>query len=353
MAAPYQIENCKFLNELTGNEYHFVFCSKLENNRPKYWSNTPFEKINIHILNTPIVDFKNLYLNLDVFSKLKELKPDVIIVGGYNIPTGILSAIWGRYNNIETVLYLERLLPSGFIKSRAKKIFLYFVSKLFDKIIAVGNDAYKEYFHLNKKIRNIPYLINLSRYGSTFVKPANKMVDFLYSGRFDENQNVINVAKAFKILSQERSDVRMTFSGNGPLEVDLNRICSDELSSKRIRFDNEYASWFDLPELYRKADVLVAPLNHSGWGFVIQEAMASGLPVISTLQTTASSEYIINNYNGKICETDVDSILSSMRYYVEYPLKIEEHSRVNENIFSIQNYEYFITEFDQFVSGVK
>ena len=40
------------------------------------------------------------------------------------------------------------------------------------------------------------------------------------------------------------------------------------------------------------------PSLYEAWGVVIHEAVISGLPVITTYQTGASSDFVINNKNG-------------------------------------------------------
>jgi len=96
MAAPYQIENCKYLNQFTGNEYYFIFTLDLESNRPVYWKNLPFEEENTLVLKTPKFITKKIYYNPDVFEELNKLNPDVVIVGGYNNLTGFLAALWAK-----------------------------------------------------------------------------------------------------------------------------------------------------------------------------------------------------------------------------------------------------------------
>jgi rhamnosyl/mannosyltransferase len=78
--------------------------------------------------------------------------------------------------------------------------------------------------------------------------------------------------------------------GIGPLEAQLRALAAQLGVSNRVIFAGE-ASDDELPAYYRAADVFVLPSNSraEAFGIVILEAMASGLPVISTDVGTATS----------------------------------------------------------------
>ena len=63
------------------------------------------------------------------------------------------------------------------------------------------------------------------------------------------------------------------------------------------------------------ADVFVLPTREDIWGLVIEEAMACGLPIISTEQCAAALELVKNGRNGYIIPVEnverlTESILS-------------------------------------------
>lgn len=345
-ASPYQVENCKYLNEKTDNTYHFVFYLQQEINRPKYWESVPFNPINIHILKKPFHLTKNLYINFDVIHKLKEIDPDIVVISGYTLLTGIYAAIWAKLNNKKTILFLERFLPSSNLKRFIKASILKLLSILFDKFIVVGNDAYKEYFYLKNK-KNVHYLINLDRYNVPEKQYFhNQKVNFLYSGRFSKNQNTHTIVEAFLELCQKYDNIKLTLSGYGEeLEQIQEKIYKSNFSAS-VEIDNSYDSWFKLPTLYQKADILLAPLNHSGWGFVIEEAMASSLAIISTYETTAAAEYIIDNYNGFIINSSKENIKQAMERYILERELVRLHGNRNLEIKQNVSYDYMIKKFN-------
>ena len=61
-----------------------------------------------------------------------------------------------------------------------------------------------------------------------------------------------------------------------------------------------FKDWNELPAAYAQGHVLCMPSRHDGWGLVVPEALAAGLPVISTDRTGAAIEFINNGTNGWI-----------------------------------------------------
>ena len=59
-----------------------------------------------------------------------------------------------------------------------------------------------------------------------------------------------------------------------------------------------------LPDYFRAADVFVLPTREDIWGLVINEAMAHGLPIVTTERCVAGLELIENEKNGYIIPVD-------------------------------------------------
>jgi glycosyltransferase involved in cell wall biosynthesis len=66
--------------------------------------------------------------------------------------------------------------------------------------------------------------------------------------------------------------------------------------------------------LYSVADIFVLPTLEDVWGFVINEAMACGLPVISTENSQAAIEMIRSGENGfVVSKLDEEELYSAMK----------------------------------------
>ena len=80
----------------------------------------------------------------------------------------------------------------------------------------------------------------------------------------------------------------------------------------------------ELNEIYSRADALVFPSLVEGFGMVITEAMAHGLPVITTSHT-AAPELITSGTDGFIVPVrDVDSLATTMQWCVDNREELEQ-----------------------------
>lgn len=340
-SSPYQVENCKYLNEKTGNEYFFIFCQKIHG-RPNYWNVVPFTEKNIIRLDEPLLNNTSFYFNKSISKELDNLNPDVVICGGYLPFTNLVAAIWAKKRNKRSILFMEKFNPGeNFIKKGLKKLYLKGIASFYTQIFAVGTDGYKEYKYLKKDIQIVPYILNRERYFQEH--EYSSKVRFLYSGRFTKNHNILNIVNAFIDLSKKYDHLELILSGHGD---EYDNILNISKTHKNIYIDNNYSSWFELTKLYEKADVLLAPLNDSGWGFVVEEAMCNGLAIISGPDVSAGNDLVIDGYNGFIVPPKKDDIKDAMRKYILNKQLIQIHGKNSQDIMRQVDYQYMINKFD-------
>lgn len=114
-----------------------------------------------------------------------------------------------------------------------------------------------------------------------------------------EKENLQKIAKKFKV------EDKVEFAGR----VDNGRVKGPDLPMGRAApffakggVDPAMRRRFNLGEYYRKADLFVLTSNDEGWGMVIIEAMAAGVPVIMTAVGCAG-EIVKNGKNGIVIPT--------------------------------------------------
>ena len=99
--------------------------------------------------------------------------------------------------------------------------------------------------------------------------------------------------------------------GEGELRESLVRMLHSV--SERVEFVG-FRDWDELPGEYSRADVLCVPSRYDGWGLVVPEGLASGLPVIATDRMGAALEFLETGRNGwLIPAVDEEAILNAMR----------------------------------------
>lgn len=115
-------------------------------------------------------------------------------------------------------------------------------------------------------------------------------------GRIIPQKNLENMVKAFKNAAGQKKNTYFIIIGKGPLKDDLVAL------TKRLKISDKvflcpYLTHNDLKILYHISTVFLFPTLFEGQGRVIYEALACGLPVISS-NYGPQTEMIIDNVNG-------------------------------------------------------
>ncbi len=111
----------------------------------------------------------------------------------------------------------------------------------------------------------------------------------LFVGRVAFEKNIPFLLRAFARALDTVPDLMLVIAGEGPAEKSLKRLSLELGIEPRMRFVGYLDRATDLLDCYRAADAFVFASRTETQGLVLLEAMATGLPVISTaLMGTAS-----------------------------------------------------------------
>lgn len=171
-------------------------------------------------------------------------------------------------------------------------------------------DEYRREFGTRRSYFNLPYFSDLKRFEIPRSKQRAERV-FLFSGSLIARKGVDLVARAFARLAVELPNLKLKIVGDGELRRGLAETLRSV--SERVEFTG-FKDWDELPELYAAADVLCVPSRYDGWGLVVPEGLAAGLPVIATDRMGAALEFIETGVNGWLIPAgDETAILNAMR----------------------------------------
>ena len=96
--------------------------------------------------------------------------------------------------------------------------------------------------------------------------------------------------------------------GDGQEEIKLRRTCTER--GIRNVFFTGFLQKPDLPHYYALADVFVFPTLGDPYGLVVDEAMACGLPVISTSAAGEIQDRVEEGVNGYIVSPEDSAALA-------------------------------------------
>ncbi len=174
-------------------------------------------------------------------------------------------------------------------------------------------DRYRQEFGERRRYVNLSYFSDLDRFqiGDRPAQGLHQPLTFLFSGALIARKGVDLLATAFARVAKEFPHTRLRILGDGPLrrpmEIELRDVAS------QVEFLG-FKDWEELPAYYRQADVLCAPSRHDGWGLIVVEGLAAGLPVIGTDRTGAALDFVQSGSNGWLIPAgDAQELYSALR----------------------------------------
>ena len=149
-------------------------------------------------------------------------------------------------------------------------------------------------------------------FGSEF---SNKFL-FGAVGRLTHVKNHQRLLSAFKILSKRHANIRLVIVGKGPIAADLGRFVEQHQMQDLVCFTGFRQ---EIPTLLKSLDVYVMPSLREGLPLALLEAMAAGLPII-TSNTSGMKEVIGDCDCGELVNPeDVNSIVLAMEKMLSQP----------------------------------
>jgi glycosyltransferase involved in cell wall biosynthesis len=156
---------------------------------------------------------------------------------------------------------------------------------------------------------------------------------FLFVGRLVPEKGVFDLLDAYgKLNTGVRAEVGLVFVGEGPAGVELGRRAR-HLATGCVRYAG-FAQREQLAGYYAMADTFVFPSHSDPWGLVVNEAMACGLPVISSAAAGCTADLVEDNWNGRVVRAgDIDQLTSAMESLAtDSVLRCQMGSRSRERI---------------------
>ena len=177
----------------------------------------------------------------------------------------------------------------------------------------------------------------------------------LYVGRLVKQKGVDYLIKAFAKLRKERDDIVLVIVGGGECRDELKLLAKNLNIKDRIFFvgyiENEL-----LPPYYLLCDIFVMPsIPMDTWGFIVNEAMYFGKPVIATDAVGAAFDMIKDGENGfMVPEKYSDALYGAMKKILSDPELEErmgkESKRIIEEGF---RYEHMVDWFREAIEYVQ
>ena len=262
------------------------------------------------------ITFRNTAFSLEQFKYLrKNAEYDYIVIGMYSTFIQMSSLLYLKLFKIPYLLNSD----GGFIKKENK--ITYYIKRFFISgakaylSSSKGTSKYLQYYGANNKIMVYPFTTSFQKDVYKNLTAEDKLkykkilgikynVIILFSGQFIYRKGVDILLKAAKNISKQCG---IYIVGGEPTREYLSLCKENNLNN--VHFIG-FTPPQDLAQYYIASDIYVLPTREDIWGLVINEAMAYGLPIITTDNCLAGLELIKNEENGYIIPVNNTELLA-------------------------------------------
>lgn len=252
----------------------------------------------------------------NLIDSIEQYDPQAILVFGWN-PPGHLALMRHFKSKIPVWFRGDSTLldeQPGFRKM-ARRLFLKWVYSFVDKAFFVGSQNY-EYFRKHglgaSQLIWAAHAIDNKRFmdatGNNEQEAASWRVTLgipedhfvvLFAGKLESKKAPELLWEAVTRLNEERTiPVQLIFAGSGVLEEPLKEKAQNQPFVHFIGFQNQSK----MPVVYRLGDVVALPSRGPGetWGLAVNEALASGRPVLTSDKVGCHPDLVISGKTGEV-----------------------------------------------------
>ncbi|PIP86427.1 hypothetical protein COV42_02940 [Candidatus Campbellbacteria bacterium CG11_big_fil_rev_8_21_14_0_20_44_21] len=126
-------------------------------------------------------------------------------------------------------------------------------------------------------------------------KNFNRII--LMVSRLQKEKDVGLAIDVFKAVSEAKADVALVIVGDGSERKNLEAKVRNFGLEKKVFFEGWQS---DILSYYKTADVYLSTSLYEGYGLSLVEALASGLPVVTT-DVGIAGDYVLGNINALVC----------------------------------------------------
>ncbi|MFH0989697.1 MAG: glycosyltransferase family 1 protein [bacterium] len=285
---------------------------------------------NVVIGNFEMMDKKRYWENFLLPKYLKRNDIKLYFSPAYALPfTSNFPLLFPHTQDIKLVVTIHDLIaylhPETFTaKMRLwQKLFVWNATKVSNLIIAVSESTKRDILHyfsypaaritvvhnsVDEHFHPIKNVTGLNSIRDKYKLPQHFI---LYVGTIEPRKNVTSLARAYSILPEAiRSKYHLVLCGGlgWCSEAILSEIDALRLGNRLIRVG--YVEQQDLPAIYNLAELFVYPPLYEGFGYPPLEAMACGIPTISS--NTSSLPEVIGDAGILVNPTNYHEIAESM-----------------------------------------
>ncbi|MFA6599595.1 MAG: glycosyltransferase family 4 protein [Candidatus Omnitrophota bacterium] len=289
------------------------------------------------------VDMKSLRKFREVF---KKVCPAAALISGY-WPHFNRRAIFESWQLGVPIFFrgdvTDHALKRNLVKSIARDAVLRFFYQHCQKLLYVGENAYKHYRRLGVRPENLVFSPHCVDTTSFQIDETNRYLlrsqirlglgvsdedlVLIFSGKLSQRKGPDLILKAVKLLPTSLNKrITVIFLGNGDMKGQLEQLAASERSVKAVFVGFQNQS--QLSKYYHAADLLILPSRYGEtWGLVVNEALRHGVPCVVSDAVGCVPDLIAVGRTGEIFKLNSEADLARK---IERAVHLTHHEEIRE-----------------------
>ncbi len=253
------------------------------------------------------------------YRALSRLDPDVVFVNGWSARDALVCHAWCLAKGVARVL-----ISDSQAKDRTRSVLKEWMKS---RLVAGCNAAFAAGRSSLRYLESLGLPASAITIGCDVVDNAHfararrlrgdQGFRLLTVGRLIPEKNLLASARAFVEFCRARSPLenwRWSIVGYGPEQERLQAIAAQSQGRITLAGFREYD---DLVAEYAKHDVYWQPSMSESWGLVVNEAMASGMPVLVSRQCGCAEDLVTAETGWAFDASSLEAIVGGLRAAAE------------------------------------
>ncbi|MCB1918307.1 MAG: glycosyltransferase [Rhodocyclaceae bacterium] len=153
--------------------------------------------------------------------------------------------------------------------------------KAADALVTPSGFLARVFKALDVEAEVVPNIVDLTRFRSEVLRPGGDAPHLIVTRNLEPIYDIPCAIRAFGKICERFPRARLSVAGTGPEREPLLRLSEELGLASRIRFTGRIPNG-EIPALYASADCMLNPSRVDNMPISILEALASGVPVVST-----------------------------------------------------------------------
>ncbi len=180
-------------------------------------------------------------------------------------------------------------------------------------------------------IKVIPNGVDVERFSPSPDKKLSRPLQILTVSRLISRKRIDVLIEAVAKMQQGGLDVCLNIAGEGNLLGNLQKLSVDLSVASKVRFLSRVPNE-QMPDIYRRNDIFVMSSAHEGMSNAMLEAMACGLPIVSsscegTEELIADNGVIVPQADPELFAQAIKKLADSPEVYLAMSRKASEQAK--------------------------